>query len=128
MSYLSYTIKPGFKSVSVTLNQNSTSVNETNNTSYMTSNTSESSNLTTTTEVVTTTNGRPEEKHVIDYSEDYPAKEVEKCYFVEDILNASIEILSKRCQRAISGKVIPLYFKMNSIYLHKYIAAFYPIL
>ena len=88
------------KSISVALNQNATSI-------ITTKNASESSNLKSTTEL-TTTEKTSNEEQVIDYSEDYPVKQVERCYFAEDITNTSIEILSKRCQRAISGKVIEL--------------------
>ena len=44
----------------------------------------------------------------LDYSTDYPVEDEKPCYFLEDIKNASLEILSKRCQRVISGKVIKL--------------------
>ena len=42
----------------------------------------------------------------MDYSTDYPVEDDKPCYFLQDITNASVEILSKRCQRTISGKVI----------------------
>ena len=92
------------ESISVGLNENATSIIATNNAS-------ESSNLISTTEL-TTTKKTSNEKQVIDYSEDYPVKQVERCYFAEDITNASIEILSKRCQRAISGKVIEFFYRV----------------
>lgn len=98
-----YSIVNIVESISVGLNENATSITATNNAS-------ESSNLISTTEL-TTTKKPSNEKQVIDYSEDYPVKQVERCYFAEDITNASIEILSKRCQRAISGKVIDLSFR-----------------
>ena len=90
------------ESISVGLNENATSIIATNNVS-------ESSNLISTTEL-TTTKKTSNEKQVIDYSQDYPVNQIERCYFAEDIKNTSIEILSKRCQRAISGKVIDLSF------------------
>ena len=92
------------KSISVGLNQNNTS-------NIATNNASESSNLISTTEL-TTTEKSSKEKQVIDYSQDYPVNQIERCYFAEDIKNTSIEILSKRCQRAISGKVIEFFIEL----------------
>ena len=45
-------------------------------------------------------------REFLDYSMDYPLDDEKPCYFLQDIVNASAEILSKRCQRTIYGKVI----------------------
>ena len=70
------------------LSNQTTTTLATNNATSNSSDTSYSSNLTTTTTITTlkTSTANPNDKQVVDYSEDYPEKEVERCYFYEDIL------------------------------------------
>ena len=81
--------------------QNFTSSNVTSNISDI----AETTNVTTTTILTTikTTTTVSEEKQFLDYSEDYPAKEVEPCYFIEDIVNPSMDTLSKRSIQNITS-------------------------
>ena len=81
--------------------QNLTSSNVTSNISDI----AETTNVTTTTILTTikTTTTGSEEKQFLDYSEDYPAKEVEPCYFIEDIVNPSMDTLSKRSIQNITS-------------------------
>ena len=68
-------------------------------------NTSNDTNMETTTTLViqaTTT----EDDKLLDYSSDFPSEKKSPCYFLQDIVNASLKILSKRCQRVIYGKVL----------------------
>ena len=74
-------------------------------TAIVSANTSESAG-TSTTSSPTTEILSDDGNEFVDYSTDYPAEDDKPCYFLQDITNASVEILSKRCQRAISGKVI----------------------
>ena len=78
-------------------------------------NTSNVTNMETTTtsalEATTT-----EDERLLDYSSDFPSEEEVPCYFLQDIVNASLNILSKRCQRVIYGKVL----KWNICYHNMY--------
>ena len=76
----------------------------TTNTS-VTTNTTATTNTTLTSVVTTTPTTSQEDGKFLDYSTDYPDDVEMPCYFLQDILNASKEILSKRCQQRISGKV-----------------------
>ena len=59
---------------------------------------------TTTTSAIEATT--TEDEKLLDYSSDFPSEEEVPCYFLQDIVNASLNILSKRCQRVIYGKVL----------------------
>ncbi len=83
------------------IGQEATTIASANNSANTSGNTGTSTTTSSTTEI-TSDDGN----EFVDYSTDYPAEDDKPCYFLQDITNASVEILSKRCQRAISGKVI----------------------
>ena len=72
--------------------------NDGNNTSNVTN-----METTTTSAIEATTT---EDEKLLDYSSDFPSEKESPCYFLQDIVNASLKILSKRCQRVIYGKVL----------------------
>ena len=81
---------------------NITNTTETNVSQNVTTSTTEPT-TTSTIRLSSTTTGQL--RTFLNYSEDYPKGEEQPCYLLQDIVNASVEILSKRCQQTIYGRV-----------------------